>query len=169
MVAVAGSAPNFGGWGAPPIPAGTWGAGFRANPFIDPKDVSFRGVVFNEGTVAGVVTGTFLSSRAGLAHPVSVFGAGGGGNATTGTPVAQDGIWFWGGVSPTSILGVQFCGVSSFVWAIPWEFSVAGGPRSPFAGGFTVNQRIVSNTLCHATIDKAGAGPFCRRINGTTC
>jgi len=173
MTAVAGSAPTFGGWGNPPIAVGTWGAGFRANVFVDPKNVSFQGVVFNEGTATGVVTGSFLSSRAGLVHPVSVFGAGRGGNATTGTPVGpagtQDGIWTWGGVSPTTILGMQFCGVSSFVWPIPWQFSVSGGARTGFAGGFTANHRIRSNISCHATIDKAGAGPFCRRMNGTTC
>ena len=171
LVAVAGSFPNFGGWGNPTIPAGTWGAGFRANEFIDPKNVSFQGVVFGEGTVAGVVTpaGSFLSGRSGLVHPANTHGPGLGGNATTGTPVSQDGIWHVGGVSPGSIFGVPICGASDFLWAIPWVFSVAGGPRTPFAGGFTANQHLTSTLLCHATVEKAGAGPFCRRINGTTC
>src|SRR5262249_13689030 len=43
MVVVPGTSPNFGGWGNPAIPAGTWGAGFQANVFVDPKDVSFKG------------------------------------------------------------------------------------------------------------------------------
>ena len=38
-----------------------------------------------------------------------------------------------------------------------------------FAGGFTANHHATSTLLCDATIEKAGAGPFCRRIDGTTC
>jgi len=169
LVAVAGSFPSFGGWGNPPIAAGTWGAGFRGDEFIDPKDVSFQGVVFGEGSVAGVVTGSFLSGWAGTVHPANTHGPGLGGNATTGTPVSQDGVWMWGGVTPGSFFGIPTCGASSFLWAIPWEFSVAGGPRTPFAGGFVANHLVRSNFLCHAIISKAGAGPFCRRIDGTTC
>jgi hypothetical protein len=173
MTAVPGSAPNFGGWGAPPIPAGTWGVGFQANVFVNPKDVSFQGVVFGEGTAAGVVTpaGSFLSSFAGVVHPVNTFGPGHAGNATTGTPVSPppDGIWMHS-VAPTgTVLGVPICGASDFLWAIPWEFSVAGGPRTRFAGGSTANHHVTSTILCDATIEKAGAGPFCRRIDGTTC
>jgi outer membrane protein OmpA-like peptidoglycan-associated protein len=171
MVAVPGSFPNFGGWGNPPIPTGTWGAGMQADVFIRPADVSFQGVEFGEGTTTGVVTGSFLSGRSGIVHPASHFGPGGGGNATTGTPLApaQDGIWTWGGVTPGSFMGIPTCGVSTFLWAIPWLFTVTGGAATPFAGGFTANHRVVSSLFCTATIDKAGAGPFCRRINGTTC
>lgn len=169
MTAVPGTAPDFAG----AIPAGTWGAGFRANVFVDPKDVSFQGVVFGEGTVAGVVTpaGSFLSGRHGLVHPANTFGPAHGGNATTGTPVSPpvDNIATAGGVAPRTVLGVNVCGASDFLWAIPWEFSVAGGPRTPFAGGFTANHHVTSTLFCNATIEKAGAGPFCRRINGTTC
>jgi outer membrane protein OmpA-like peptidoglycan-associated protein len=167
MTVVPGTAPDFAGV----IAAGTWGAGFHANVFVDPKDVSFQGVVFGEGTVAGAVTGSFLSGRAGLVHPANTFGPGHAGNAATGTPVSPpvDNIATAGGVAPTRAFGIDFCGVSTFLWAIPWEFSVAGGPRTPFAGGFTANHRIVSSLLCTATIDKAGAGPFCRNIDGTVC
>ena len=169
MTAVPGTAPTFGGVIAP----GTWGAGFRANVFVDPRDVSFQGVVFGEGTVAAVVTpaGSFLAARAGLVHPVNTFGAAHGGNATTGTPVSPpvDNIATAGGVTPTTVLGINFCGASDFLWAIPWEFSVGGGPRTPFAGGFTANHHVTSTLFCNATIEKGGAGPFCRRLNGTTC
>ena len=153
-----GSAPNFNGWGNPPLTAGQWGAGFRANAFVDPKDVSFRGVVFGEGSVAAVVTpaGSYLSPLHGFMHAVNTFGPAHGGNATTGTAVSppQDGIWT--GARPPAR-------------KIPWEFSVAGGPRTRFAGGFTANHRFISTLFCNAIIEKAGAGPVCRRINGTTC
>jgi outer membrane protein OmpA-like peptidoglycan-associated protein len=169
MRQVPGTAPNFMPGGI--IAVGTWGAGFLADVFVDPKDVSFQGVVFGEGTVAGVVTpaGSFLSPFAGRVHPVNTFGPAHGGNATTGTPVSppQDQI-SQSGVPPTgSLLGVPTCGVSDFLWAIPWEFSVAGGPRTPF--GPTANHHVTSAFFCNATIEKGGAGPFCRRINGTVC
>lgn len=164
MTEVPGTAPDFAGG----IPAGTWGAGFMANVFVDPRDVSFRGVVFGEGTVAGVVTppGSFLSARAGIVHPANTFGPGHGGNATTGTPVSPpvDNIASFGGVTPRQLLGKNFCGTSDFLWAIPWEFIVAGAARAPFAGGFTANHHITSSILCDATIDKGGAGPFRRSI-----
>jgi hypothetical protein len=168
MVAVPGSAPSFiGGTAFPPIPVGIWGAGFLADVFIDPKDVSFQGVVFGEGSTPAVVTppGSFLSIFG--AHPANTFGAAHGGNATTGTQVSppQDQAAFRRGPART-VLGVPFCGASDFLWAIPWEFSVAGGARTRFA---TANQHATSTLLCNATIEKAGAGPFCRRINGTTC
>jgi len=170
LVAVPGTAPNFGGWGNPPIAAGTWGAGFQANVFVDPKDVSFQGVVFGEGTIAPVTSGSFLSVFG--THPSNTFGPGHGGNATTGTPVSppQDGIWNWRGpVGTVPPFGTPFCGSADFLWKIPWEFSVAGGPRTAFAAGFTANHHVTSSLFCQATIEKAGAGPFCRNIDGTTC
>lgn len=168
MTEVAGSAPDFAGAIAP----GTWGAGFRANPFIRPRDVSFQGVMFGEGRVAAVVTpaGSFLSARHGLVHAAGGLAPGGTGNATTGTPVlAVDNIATAGGVTPRTVAGISICGASDFLWAIPWEFSVAGGARTPFAGGFTANHHVTSTLFCSATIEKAGAGPFCRNLDGTIC
>jgi len=167
MVAVAGTAPSFSLSG--PIPAGTWGAGFQANVFVDPRDVSFLGVVFGEGTVASVVTGSFQGS---FVHPVNTFGPGHAGNAATGTPVSppvDNIVSERRGPAGTVPLFGPFCGASDFLWAIPWEFSVAAGPRTPFAGGFTANHHVTSTFSCEARIEKGGAGPFCRRINGTTC
>jgi hypothetical protein len=171
LVPVPGSFPNFGGWGNPPIAAGTWGVGFRGDEFIDPKDVSFLGVNFGEGSVAGVVTpaGSFLSARHGRVHPANVHGPGGLGNITTGTPVSQDGVAHAGGVTPTGTAPHQICGTSDFLWAIPWQFWIGTGARAPFAGGFTANQHLTSTISCNATVEKAGGGPFCRRINGTSC
>jgi hypothetical protein len=169
MTAVAGTAPGFSPAG--PIPAGTWGAGFQADPFIDPRDVSFQGVVFGEGSVPAVVSpvGSFLSTFGGLVHPTNTFGPAHAGNAATGTRVSPpvDNI-FSGGLAPAGTLPLfgPVCGTSDFLWAIPWEFSVAGGPRTPFA---TANHHATSTVWCHARIEKAGAGPFCRRLNGATC
>jgi hypothetical protein len=174
MTEVPGTAPSrsFIGGVAGIIPAGSWGAGFHADIFIDPRDVSFRGVMFGEGTAPSVITpaGGFLSPFAG-AHPVGGLSPGGGGNAATGTPLSptRDNI-FSGSRGPAGTLfGVPFCGAADFLWAIPWEFSVSGGPRTPFAGGFTANHHVTSTFFCNATIEKAGAGPFCRAIDGTTC
>ena len=163
--AIPGTATNFGGFWAPVIPAGRWGAGFQGNVFVDPRDVSFRGVVFGEGTIAAVVTpaGSFLSTFAGVVHPANTFGPGHAGNAATGTPVSPppDGI-FSGSRGPArTVLGVPICGASDFLWAIPWEFSVAGGPRTRFA---IANHHATSSFFCDATIEKGGAGPFTRSI-----
>jgi outer membrane protein OmpA-like peptidoglycan-associated protein len=165
IAAIPGTAPNFGGFGAPLIPAGTWGAGFQGNVFVDPRDVSFRGIVFGEGTVGAVVTpaGSFLSTFASAVHPINTFGPGRAGNAATGTPVSPppDGI-FSGGRGPArTVLGARICGASDFLWAIPWEFSVAGSARVAFA---IANHHATSSLLCDATIEKGGAGPFKRSI-----
>ncbi|MER2555481.1 MAG: DUF4157 domain-containing protein [Thauera sp.] len=167
---VPGTAPNFmlAGGVATTVTAGMWGAGFQGNVFVDPKDVSFQGVVFGEGTVASVVTpaGSFLSPFAGLVHPANTFGAAHGGNAATGTPVSPpvDNITTGELAPAANPLGVPVCGRSDFLWAIPWEFSVAGGPRTGFAGGFTANHHMTSSFFCDASIEKAGAGPFVRSI-----
>ncbi len=168
MKEVPGTAPGHMLGGAK-IPVGTWGAGFQADVFIDPRDVSFQGVTFGEGTVAAVVTpaGSFLRARAGKIHPANTFGPAHGGNAVTGTQVSppQDNISSSGGPVRT-LLGVRICGTSEYLWAIPWEFSVAGGPRTPFAHA---NHHVTSTPFCDATIEKGGAGPFCRTIDGTAC
>ena len=167
MVRIGTGVPSFSPGG--PIAAGTWGAGFTANVFADPRDVSFRGVEFGEGTVASVITGTFLTVFA-ATHGVNSFGLAGGGNSVTGTTISPppDGI-FSGGRGPVSIVaGVPICGVSDFLWAIPWDFRVPGGARTRIRG-FTANHHATSNLTCQARIEKGGAGPFCRRINGTAC
>ncbi len=167
MVRIGAGAPSFSPGG--PIPAGRWGAGFTADVFVDPRDVSFQGVEFGEGTVPSVITGTFLSVFAGP-HPANSFGFAPGGNAVTGTLLGVPDGAFSGSRGPTTIVfGIPICGASDFLWAIPWEFRVVGGARTPFAGGFRANQHWTSNLICEARIEKAGAGPFCRRINGTAC
>jgi outer membrane protein OmpA-like peptidoglycan-associated protein len=161
-----GTAPGTGVRGVA-IPPGTFGAGFLGNVFILPTDVSFQGVVFSEGTVAGVVTppGSFLGPPS--AHPPSLFGAAHGGNLATGTAVSPPRDNIATQRAPTgSLLGRPTCGVSDFLWAIPWQFSVAGGAVTPFA---IANHHETSSFFCRATIEKGGAGPFCRRINGTPC
>jgi outer membrane protein OmpA-like peptidoglycan-associated protein len=168
MVAVPGTAPGFSASGT--IPSGEWGAGFLADVFIGPNDVSFLGVVFGEGVVAAVVTppGSFLSPVAGRVHPLNTFGPGGPGNIATGTPLSpvRDQVSIRGFFPTGTFLGLATCGNSDLNFAIPWEFSVGGGARK----GFDVaNSHRTSNFFCHATTEKAGAGPFCRRINGTTC
>jgi len=170
QVIVPGTSPGFGGWGNPPIAAGTWGVGFQANEFILPSDVSFRGVEFQEGVVAAVSTG-FLAGTNGMMHGANSHGLGLAGNAVTGTPlgtVGPDGVWLWG-VAPNNIMGMQFCGAGTFLWAIPWLYRVPGGALTPFAGAFTANQLFTSNFACQATAQKAGAGPVCRNPDGTTC
>jgi len=150
------------------IPVGTWGAGMLANVFVDPKDVSFQGVVFGEGTVP-IVTSGYLT-RFTTAHAANTFGPGGAGNLATGTPVSPPRDRAAAQAAPAStVLGVPICGEGDFLWAIPWEFSVSGGPRAPFTGGFTANQHFTSTFFCNGTVEKAGAGPFCRTINGGAC
>ena len=171
LVAVPGTAPDAAPLGR--ILPGDWGAGFKADVFVEPRDVSFQGVVFGEAVATGFVSpaGSFLSQVAGNTHRANTFGPGGPGNLVTGTPLspARD-LASGSGISPTrTLFGRPRCGVYDFLWAIPWEFSVAGGPRTRFARGFRAHQHMTSSLFCRATIEKAGAGPFCRRINGTTC
>ena len=171
FVLVPGTAPGFAGGGASgPIPAGTWGAGFNANVFALPKNVSFQGVVFGEGTDTAAVTGGLVSAFGGSVHPRNTFGAGGAGNITTGTPIpGPDGIWNWGGVTPRRVFGLQVCTPGTFLWQIPWEFQVPGSARTAFGSGFRANHRVILTATCRAIISKQAAGPFCRNINGTTC
>lgn len=170
MVAVPGSFPGTSASpGATPIPAGTAGAGMLANVFVDPRDVSFRGVVFGEGTVTSIVTGAWYGPP--VVHGVNTFGPGRGGNRTTGTPVSPPSDQIANhGPRTGNALGIPFCGGaggSTFLWAIPWEFSVAGGPRTRMVR--RANHFATMSFGCNATIQKGGAGPFCRRINGTVC
>jgi hypothetical protein len=171
FVLVPGTAPGFAGWGATgPIPAGTWGAGFNANVFAFPKIVSFQGVVFGEGIDTAAVTGGLVPAFGGSVHPRNTFGPGGAGNISTGTPIpGPDGIWNWGGVTPSTFLGIQFCTPGTFLWKIPWEFQAPGGARVAFGNGFRANHRVLLTARCRAIISKETAGPFCRNINGTTC
>ena len=176
MVAVPGTAPGFRPGGT--IPAGRWGAGFLADVFIGPNDVSFLGVTFGEGVVATVVTppGSFLSPVHGSIHARNTFGEGGPGNISTGTPLpARDQVSISSsGTSlvPTgTFLGLPTCGIGSdLTRLIPWEFFVSGGASGGARRAFDIaNSHRTSNFFCHATTEKGGAGPFCRRINGTTC
>lgn len=162
MKEVPGTAPDFSPfWPTRRIPPGVWGAGFQANVFVDPKDVSFQGVVFGEGETTSVVSGSFLAALPRV-HLPNTFGPAHGGNATTGTPVSPPRDNISGSRAPAStMLGVPVCGESDFQWKIPWEFSVAGSPRTPFA---VANHHMVSTLLCDASIEKGGAGPFVRSI-----
>ena len=175
MVAVAGTAPGFSRAG--PIPPGEWGAGFVADIFIGPNNVSFLGVEFGEGVVAAVVTpaGSFLSRAHGALHRRNHFGPGGPGDIATGTPLApaRDGVSARGffpdgtsGIFPTCGPG----GNSDINFAIPWEFFVPGGASGGARQAFAVaNSHRTATFFCHARTEKGGAGPFCRRIDGTTC
>ena len=171
FVPVAGTSPNFGGWGAPLIAAGTWGAGFQANVFALPRDVSFWGVVFSEGNCPAVVTpaGSFLSVFG--PHVGGTFGAAGRGNSATGSPlnaISPDGIWFFA-PSTGTFMGFPTCGASNLNWAIPWFFTVGAGAPTPFPGGFVANQHVDSTFFCNATVGKHNSGNFCRRIDGSVC
>jgi len=158
MTDVPGSAPSFSPGG--PIAAGLWGAGFQANIFIDPKDVSFRGAVFTEGTTTATVTGSFLSVFGKLHTPGSPL-SGGGGNLATGTPLIGIDQIFSGSRSPILTFPTNICGGSTFLWRIPWSFSVSGSPAALFD---TANQLHRSTLGCDAFVSKAGAGPFKRSI-----
>jgi len=165
---VPGSGPAFAGWGAGTIAVGTWGVGGQGNQFILPRDVSYQGVAFSEGATTATVTGSFLAGWAGDPHHANPQGTGAGGNSTTGTPltgVGPDGMWLWGGVSPTTILGITICGNSTYTWPIPWRYQVGTGTVHRFA---TVNHVVRSSLGCSATLTKAGIR-FCRNIDGTTC
>jgi len=154
---------------ATPIPAGTAGAGMLANVFADPRDVSYLGVVFGEATVPVVTTGTFFAGAG--PHPANTFGAARAGNAATGSQISPPPDQAATQRAPTgALLGLPTCGGpggSTFLWAIPWEFSVAGGPRTRMVR--RANQVFTASFFCNVTVSKAGAGPFCRRINGTVC
>ena len=157
-----GTAPDFDGVILP----NRWGAGFKGLPFIDPKDVSFSRVMFGEGFAMAVVdpAGSFLESQE-KEHEVGGLRLSGPGNKTTGTPVIAEDLIVSDRL-PDFEKGDPKCGDSGFLWEIPWEFSVDGSPRDEFT---RVNHHVTANEACDATIEKAGAGPFCRRLDGTDC
>jgi len=169
MTEVPGTAPNFGGRKKGPIPKQVWGAGFLAKVFIDPKDVSFKDVKFGEGTGTTKVTPlpSFLDPFHGDVHKTGALVRGGGGNKTTGTPVLSPGDQNVRS-QPTRFKNGQNCGnkKSDLLQPIEWRFSVAASRPDKFA---TANLHATSNVDCDATIEKAGAGPFCRRLDDTVC
>lgn len=148
------------------IEPGVFGAGFLAHVYIGPNDVSFRFVEFHEGIVMAVIDppASFLGQP--VLHPPSNFGFGVGGDSAKGT--MTDGVDQIASIRlPGGRRGAPSCGYSNFVWEIPWEFLAGGtGPGKKFA---TATHHLTSTPSCKATIEKGGAGPFCRQIDGTTC
>jgi hypothetical protein len=130
---------------------GTWSVGFKGEIFLRPKNVSFQFMMWGEGTVPAVATG-YCTVFAGLIHPVGPPLTVGPGDATNGCKVnAEDTV-------KSGQAGPPF-GVGDFLWAIPWEFSVSGSPRTAFT---TANHHATADAVGTATIAKKGAGPFSR-------
>lgn len=167
MTEVPGTAPNFGGFGKPTITKQVWGAGFLASVFIDPKDVSFKDVDFGEGkgTIQVTPVPSFLDPFDGDEHQPGAVAPGGKGNKTTGTPVLSPGDQVVLS-QPTEFRDGQTCGNSDLLWPIEWRFSVGGSAPDKFA---TATVHATSDVNCDATVEKAGAGPFCRRLDDTDC
>jgi hypothetical protein len=104
------------------------GAGFKANIYILPSDVSFSRIQFREGASTQVSTGSFqgaFNTRVGseqfaLRHPVlgdwlDVLG----GNATNGCRVDGKDKVDSGDLAPPFTAG-------SFIWDISWFYRVVG-------------------------------------------
>jgi hypothetical protein len=127
--------------------------GIRTSIYIQPADVSFENIEIVEDDCPGIVTGYFVGTTLdGISH--GSHGAGtkvgvgpvvaGKGSKVLGQDTAQSGYCNFG--LPYSN--------GTFLWAIPWEFSVGTGSNKLFA---TVNQNFLIDTAGAMDVSKAGA------------
>jgi glycosyltransferase involved in cell wall biosynthesis len=136
---------------------GLYGVGFKGSIFLRPTDVSFSQILMGEGTVAGVGTG-YLAPLNGIVHPVGALVTVGTGNSANGCQANGTDTVDSGDRPPPFSVG-------DFLWAIPWQFSVAGSARQTFT---TANHHMTADAAGTATIAKKGAGPFSRAVGDPT-
>jgi hypothetical protein len=130
-------------------------AGFRGITYLEPADVSFENIEVNEGNCNGVGTG-FWASSTGDVHPAwPAWATVAGGSDATGSFVQgpnQTGPTYWDCVSTDAGAGPWTVG--TFLWPIPWEFRVNGGPKKAFT---TLNhQETLAGPSGQVTMSKGG-------------
>jgi hypothetical protein len=136
---------------------GKAGVAFTGEITLRPKTVSFQWVQMREGGVPAVASGSFAHWN-GLAHAVGGWVTIGAGNAATGSRVNATDDIDSGDLDPPFDKG-------DFLWTIPWEFQVGGGPATPFT---TAPHHATSDKKGLATISKKGSGTFKRKANDPT-
>jgi hypothetical protein len=134
--------------------------------YISPKDVSFEGLQFSEGTCSSAASGWLETiGMDKLSHTPGTDGVVGSGNATTGSPVnspagyhdkISTGYFAPGDTSPYNGKVVPAYATGDFLWPIPWRFRVPGTANWIPIG--TANQHFTSSSTGSATAEKADSG-----------
>jgi len=138
--------------------------GIRTSIYIQPADVSFENIKIVEGDCPGVVTGYLVGTPLdGIAH--GFHGAGnkvgvgpvvsGKGSKVLANDTAQSGHCNFG--LPYSD--------GTFLWAIPWSFSVSSGGDKQFA---IVNQNFKIDSAGAMDVLKAGANGHAALADATS-
>ena len=124
-------------------------AGFVADIFIGPADVSFANVNFYELEVMAIDSGYWTAMSDKGHHPATAPDPGTTTVTARGTKLLYPDNIFSGypGVTVPPFAG-------SRTWNIPWQFQVGSGAKHQFA---TVTQSIVSDAAGTTTASKAGA------------
>jgi hypothetical protein len=124
-------------------------AGFVADIFIGPADVSFANVNFFELEIAAVDIGYWTAMSDKGHHPSAAADPGTATVTANGTKLLFPDNIFSGfpGVTTPPFAG-------SRTWNIPWQFQVGTGAKHQFT---TVVQSIVSDNAGTTTASKAGA------------
>ncbi len=126
---------------------GTPSAGFHAEIYLTPSDVSFKGMTFREKHCSAVCAGYFLPQNGQDHVPGSDLVAGdveeGVGTKLQGFDTVQGAD---GGIGPPYSGG-------TFIWPIPWEFQIGSGAPKVF---YTMYQMKIIDPTGKLTMSKGG-------------
>jgi hypothetical protein len=125
---------------------------------LNPKDVSFSNLYFQEDTCPTVATGFYSSWQPLYPHPQGSWVSIGSGDRTKGCRVLGD-DQVWSGAKPGPY------SVGSFTWNIPCNYKANDGVSHEFT---TSAQNWVSDEAGKCTIQKNGTGPVSKNANDPT-
>jgi hypothetical protein len=137
---------------------GTPSAGYHADIFLTPSDVSFKGITWREKHCKAVCTGYFMPQN-GQDHVPGQDLVGGDVEEGVGTKLLGfDTVQMAdGGIGPPYSDG-------TFTWPIPWEFQVGSGTPKEFG---PINQVKVITPTGKLSITKGGQ-PASAELNDPT-
>lgn len=127
--------------------------GIRTSIYIEPSDVSFENIQIVEDDCPGIVTGYFIGTTLdGVSHGTH----GAGNKVSVGAVVAGKGSEVLAKDTAQSghcNFGLPYAS-GTFLWAIPWKFSIGTGSDKQFA---IVNQNFLIDSAGAMDVLKAGA------------
>jgi hypothetical protein len=134
----------------------TCSVGFSGLVRFSPHNVSFRGLIFREGTCQARASG-FFRRFDGLVHPNGDPFEIGGGNQQTGCQLSvPDSVRMAPDLtaSPPITLGPPY-ETGDFLWEIPWYYRVGSGSETRFA---VAHQHAIAEPSGRCSIEKKGSG-----------